>query len=169
MFRLLRNSFIALLATATVALAESKWETLNGCKLLANSSNDGDSFHAQFSAKEYIFRLYYVDTPETDDDYPKRVSEQAAYFKVSHEQVLQIGKTAARFTAGQLRAGFTVVTRWDNARGNSKLPRNYAFVIVNGRDLAETLVEQGLARVFGENAIPPKGSSTATVVAGLQR
>jgi endonuclease YncB( thermonuclease family) len=53
-----------------------------------------------------------------------------------------------------------VTTRWDDARGRSKLPRYYAFVTVNKQDLAELLVRAGLARVFGEKAVTPAGLST---------
>jgi Staphylococcal nuclease homologue len=49
-----------------------------------------------------------------------------------------------------------------------KLRRHYAFVLVDGKDLAESLVEHGLARVFGEKAIPPDGRTTKSVIEKLQ-
>src|SRR5689334_22434868 len=119
---------VTCLLTGTLFAAQ-RWETLNDCKLIHSEANDGDSFHVQHNGHEYIFRLYFVDTPETEDDFPERVAEQATYFGVSHRRALELGRAAARFTARELGEHFTVVTRWDDARGRSKLPRNYAFIV----------------------------------------
>ena len=35
------------------------------------------------TGQEYIFRLYCVDTRETDDRFPERVAEQAAHFGIA--------------------------------------------------------------------------------------
>jgi len=45
---------------------------------------------------------------------------------------------------------FHVTTRWANAAGSSEGKRYYAFVRVADHDLAELLVSNGLARVYGE-------------------
>jgi endonuclease YncB( thermonuclease family) len=127
----------------------AEWQTLENCRLIPNPANDGDSFHAEHAGQEYIFRLYYVDTPETDLSFPERVAEQAEYFGVSSKRAVEIGHAAAQFTARALSGRFTVVTRWQNALGRSKLPRHYAVVMVGGQSLAELLVQNGLARVFG--------------------
>ncbi|MEI6084864.1 MAG: thermonuclease family protein [Verrucomicrobiota bacterium] len=151
------------LATGSV-LAAAQWQTLTGCKLSRNEANDGDSFHVEHNGHEYIFRLYYVDAPEVEDDFPDRVAEQAKYFNISHRRALEVGRAAARFTARQLNDHFTVITRWDDARGRSKLPRDYAFIITGEKkDLGQLLVQNGLARVFGEKAVPPDGATTKFV------
>ena len=60
--------------TATVDLsAKGDWVTLENCQLVSNPSNDGDSFHVRADNKEYIFRLYFVDAPETDAASPARL------------------------------------------------------------------------------------------------
>ena len=47
---------------------ESKdWIVLNNCRLIVNPANDGDSFHVEHQGREHIFRLYFVDTPETNE------------------------------------------------------------------------------------------------------
>ena len=84
--------------------------TLNNCQYLPNRANDGDSFHVRANGKEYIFRLYYVDTPETDKSIPKRVAEQAAYFRVNRSQTIRVGLEAERFTRRKLSRSFVVRT-----------------------------------------------------------
>ncbi|MGI8432903.1 MAG: helix-hairpin-helix domain-containing protein [Chthoniobacterales bacterium] len=122
---------------------------------MPNASNDGDSFHVRASGREYIFRLYFVDTPETDASIPARVADQAKYFGVTVPQTLQIGLEAERFTRAKLTRPFTVVTKKEDARGRSRLPRYFAFIELNGVNLAEDLVANGLARVYGEKAQAP--------------
>lgn len=129
---------------------EKGWEVLEGCRLLRRAGNDGDSFHVMYNGKEYIFRLYYVDTPEEEMTYPDRVRDQARYFGISTEDTVRLGKEAARFTDRVLsKAPFTVVTQWTDARGNSRLPRHYAFVVTSDGDLDELLAAEGLVRVYG--------------------
>ena len=131
------------------------WETLEDCRLRHAWSNDGDSFHVEHRGREYIFRLYFVDAPETGTYYKDRVKEQAKYFDISGEAAVRVGRQAAEFTVQELQNTFTVVTRWQNARGNGDLPRFYAGVRVDGRDLAERLMEQGMVRRRGEQASYP--------------
>jgi len=56
------------------------WIVLKDCRLIPNPANDGDSFHVSAGEKEYLFRLYLVDAPETDEMTPRRLIEQAKYF-----------------------------------------------------------------------------------------
>lgn len=126
------------------------WQVLDNCKLLAREANDGDSFHVRHDGKEYIFRLYYVDAPETSLQFPDRVQEQAEYFSFSEQDALRVGEAAKHFTSRILAAApFTVVTQWEDARGSSQLPRYYAFVITEQGDLDELLTAEGLVRVYG--------------------
>ncbi len=103
---------------------------------------------------EYIFRLYFVDAPETDASFPERVAEQAAYFKLSIPQTLQLGEYAKKFVEEKLRQPFTVRTCLQGALGRSSQERFYAFVETKDGDLAELLVANGLARVHGSGAAP---------------
>ncbi len=69
-------------AQVDVAARESKdWIVLKNCRLISKPANDGDSFHASAGAREYIFRLYMVDAPETDEMNPARLVEQAKRLK----------------------------------------------------------------------------------------
>jgi len=61
--------------------------------------------------REFIFRLYFVDAPETDSSVKDRVREQAGYFGVSEEEVLQAGAAAKKFAAEWLQLGCIVTTR----------------------------------------------------------
>lgn len=135
------------------------WTVLENCRLLRRGGNDGDSFHVLHEGKEYIFRLYYVDAPETNESYPERVREQAEYFNLDEHDALRLGKEAARFTERILSRGpFTVVTRWEDARGNSRLPRHFGLVVTEQGDLDELLMAEGLVRLYGMRADGSYGS-----------
>ncbi len=137
------------------------WKAKENCTFIAKESYDGDSFHVKWNTRHYIFRLYFVDTPETDDRVPERVTEQAAYFGVDSKTAMRIGREAAEFTRKFLeKQPFTAYTKLSDARGASDRDRDYAFVEVDGRDLGEALVANGLARVFGMAIEPPNTSAT---------
>lgn len=158
---LLKRLLLLLITLAATARADETWQAYTNCTLLQNQANDGDSFHVRAGNKEYIFRLYFVDTPETDASLPERVAEQAKYFHVSVPQALQVGIEAERFTRERLARPFTVVTCKQDARGRSHLPRYFAFVEIGREDLAESLVANGLARVYGATAQRPAGKEPA--------
>ena len=139
------------------AASSSKWDVLEGCRLVETGARDGDSFHVRHRDREYVFRLYFVDAPEIDNTEPNRVEDQAAYFGVTPDQVLELGRDASRFTADQLRKEFTVVTRWQNAQGKGNFARFYGVVLVDGKPLAAELVRHGLARIHGLRANWPDG------------
>ena len=138
------------------ARAESKeWIVLNNCRFIANPANDGDSFHASAGAKEYIFRLYLVDAPETDEMTPGRLVEQAKYFGISVPQAIEAGQAAKEFTREKLSQPFIAFTHMSDALGQSRLERFYAFVQTREGDLGEQLVRNGLARIYGFKAATP--------------
>jgi len=141
--------------------AEKDWIKLDRCELVPNPANDGDSFHVRANDKEYIFRLYLVDAPETDAADPPRLIEQAKHFGISVPQVIELGERAKSFVQEKLAEPFTVYTRMANAMGRSHIERFYAFVRTKEGDLGEQLVANGLARIYGRRAVPPGASSSA--------
>ena len=42
------------------------WVKLTDCQYMPYAYNDGDSFRVKCGTDEFIVRLYFVDTPETD-------------------------------------------------------------------------------------------------------
>src|SRR5882762_10053490 len=168
---------IGLLALAFVCAApldvgarESKdWIVLENCRLISNPANDGDSFHASSGAREYIFRLYMVDAPETDAMNPARLVEQAKYLAITVPQAIEVGQAAKDFTREKLSEPFTVFTRMSDAMGHSKLERFYAFVQTKDGDLGEQLVRNGLARNYGFKAVPPGLRNSRLEVEKLQQ
>ena len=142
--------------------AHGPWLTLNDCRYVPNDSNDGDSFHVRCGKKSYLFRLYFVDAPETSSEFPDRVKEQAQYFGMTLPQLLQVGEAAKNFVRAQLSHPFTVRTCKQDALGRSKMERFYAFVEVDHHDLGEELVANGLARLHGTETHPP-GMTSAEV------
>lgn len=160
---------VLLAITANVRLAAAPFEKLEGCRLLQNIANDGDSFHVSCKGAEYIFRLYFVDAPETENEYPARVQAQAKYFGLTTERTIQIGRIAAAFTRGKLTGrSFTVHTRWEDAKGQSRLPRYYGLVVVDSQDISGLLIANGLARIYGMHTLLPDGTSPRTYLAQLR-
>lgn len=152
--------FFTLLAASPILQAE--WTTLKDCELVNGDYADGDSFHVHSGSREMIIRLYFVNTPETDDRYPERMKEQADYFGITVPESLKLGEKAAKFARKTLGGRFTVVTQKEDARGASREPRYYGFVLLDeGKtNYAELLVQNGLARVFGAAASRPDGPDT---------
>jgi endonuclease YncB( thermonuclease family)/predicted flap endonuclease-1-like 5' DNA nuclease len=142
--------------------AGAPWVTLQGGRFLLKRTNDGDSFHISVAGKEYIFRLYFVDAPETSADFRDRVEEQAKYFGITVEQNLELGELAKAYTREKLSGPFLVRTCWEDAMGRSRMQRFFAFVQTNTGDLGEQLVENGLARFHRESGKPEGLSSAAS-------
>ena len=122
---------------------------LKDCRLIPNPANDGDSFHVSAGPNEYLFRLYFVDAPETDEMTPRRLVDQAKYFATTVPQAIEVGRTAKEFTRQKLSEPFTVFTRMSDAMGQSRLERFYAFVQTKDGDFGEQLVRTDLRETMG--------------------
>jgi endonuclease YncB( thermonuclease family) len=145
-----------------------KWRSYEECELKDDPANDGDSFHVRYTPKKgryyyYLVRLYFVDTPESDDSLPERVAEQAEYFGITPWEAVRLGKKATKFTREFLEDGFTFYTKHSDAMGRSKEKRRYSFVKVGDQFLSEALVANGLARVYGNRVDLPDGGPSAKV------
>ena len=130
-------------------------ERFDGCKLEPDEWTDGDSFRVRLpDGRLETFRLYYLDTTESRSR-GKRSDEQAAYFGLTRQCAIDRGKEAKAFTAAALTQPFTIWTRWRPVFGPT---RYYAFVFTSkGEDLAELLVRDGLARIYGTRTSAPDG------------
>jgi endonuclease YncB( thermonuclease family) len=157
-FLLLLSVFLADAAAA----GRKEWATLTDCRYVANHNNDGDSFHVRCGADEFVLRLYFVDTPETNLTYAERTREQAEHFGATLDDTLKAGAAARAFVRDTLNGPFVVITRKAYAQGASRDPRFYGMVIVGGNPVAgkgldEMLVLAGLARVKGVAVNIPSG------------
>lgn len=149
---------VLLLAGGRAAVA-AEWRTYENCRLVASEYHDGDSFHVKRGRRTEIFRLYFVDAPESDITLEDRIAEQAEYFDVSPERVQELAEEAKRFAGEFLTPGFTVESLREDARGNSSKPRYFAMVRKGEADLGLALVEAGLARIYGVMRELPDGTS----------
>ena len=151
------GAFAAAWFCAAAALAGDDWTTLEDCSVVSIGGNDGDSFYVQCptlkhdTSRRKVFRLYYVDTPESDDSVPERIAVQKEYWDLPDDKtVVKCGKMAKEFTEKFLLKRFTVHTQWEDAMGRTEMGRNYAMVTGgDGEDLGMALVKNGLARVYG--------------------
>jgi endonuclease YncB( thermonuclease family) len=158
-----------LIAIAQTAPPAQPFQRLDGCVYKPERWNDGDSFHVLLrDQKEVVFRLYFVDTPEEERVYAERIAEQAAYFGVSADAAIDVGKQASEFTKRALAKPFTTYPRWRRALGRSANWRYYGIVITaDGHDLNELLVSNGLARIYGTRTPLPAGRDSRTYLAHL--
>ena len=167
---LVAAALLALAATPPARAAVSgKWNKLEDC-VLADGYMDGDSFHIRHKNKDIIIRLYFVDTPETDKTHEERNKAQADYFGIKDSQVIPVGQLGKKFTQKTLKGErFTVWTRWEDAMGSSQQKRYFGIVQVGKDDLAELLVQNGLARVYGASAVMPNGRGVDDEFARLRQ
>lgn len=156
------RTFLFILITFPLLLSARGWTELEGVVYEVEKYSDGDSFRAKRNRSDYVFRLYYVDAPESDERFPDRNQEQADYFGVTVEQALKGGGLAAEFLHDLLEKEktFTVYTRYADARGGSDQKRYYAMVKIGDRWLSELLVENGFVRLHGVESELPDGTSS---------
>lgn len=170
-----------LLLSAIVAIASqtqlpaADWQEYKDCKLAEDKYFDGDSFKVETTSTTgrpytYIFRLYGADCPETDTRVPQRLKAQAKDFGIPVRDVIKWGEKAKDFTKAFLHQPFTVHTKKEVAKGASRQNRYYAIVIGHdGRDLAEALVDAGLARAYGWYTAWPPNATVDTYRRELSR
>ena len=146
------------------------WIIHRACKLISHPHNDGDSFRVKLpDGSERDFRLYFVDTPESQfkryrdgNTNAKRIAEQARYFNnLSAERAVEVGKRAKEFTLDLLDdTPFDVITT-NEAVFDSQ--RYYAHIELNNQAqrqrLDEMLVQQGLARIYTKGEDLADGTS----------
>lgn len=160
---------VCLLLLPLSANAED-WTKLEDCQLVEHRGNDGDSFHVKHMKKEYLFRLYFVDCPETDDRFEERLKEQGRIWNLDKKGVLRAGRDASAFTERILSKPFTVYTTWWDARGASRMKRYFAFVVCDsGEYLSEKLVSAGYAHTYGASIQRPDGRSRDRVFSKLRQ
>lgn len=155
--------FLGLLGVLVATAYAGEWQLLRDCQLIESPYNDGDSFHVRSGGREYIFRLCYVDTPETKAmrEYTQRTTDQAKYFGINKTTLFEMAAQASELTKRELSRPFTVWTDWTDARGNSQLPRHFGIIQTADHDLAEWLVRRGLSRVYGYSPSRPEGTPSA--------
>lgn len=145
------------------------WELLKNCQFVTGLNSDGDSFHIKHADGKDEFRLYFIDTPESQyreyrngDTNGPRLKEQGDYFGgLDQKQTTQLGTEGKEFTKRLLLKGdFKIITKWEPVARDH---RRHCFVIVpwEGREvyLHELMVAQGLGRIHTRGAGLPQGRS----------
>jgi len=149
--------------------APAGWSELANCRLSLSEYSDGDSFYVVHDGKTHLFRLYFVDCPETDDRFPDRLAAQGEAFGLGTAGVMAAGRQAAKFTTKLLARPFTVYTKWVDARGASKQQRFYAVIMVGGKNIASELIRNGWARAYGMPADFPTAAGGKSFAKELRR
>ncbi len=138
------------------------WRRIEGARFEERRYADGDSFVLTHDGTSVVYRLYFVDAPEMDAEFPDRVREQAKRFGVGVREIPGLGRRAADFAAQWLREGaVTVWTRDEPAGGREESGRRFALVGRGRRWLHEELVAAGWARVYGHAVDLPDGTTAA--------
>ena len=140
---------------AQKAPSAKPFERFDDCRLEPDKWTDGDSFRVRLpDGRLETFRLYFVDTTESRSA-GERSDKQAAYFGLTRTDAIALGEQAKAFTAAALAQPFTVHTRWRPVFGSGRF---FAIVVTaDGHDLAELLVQHGLARIYGTRTQVPDG------------
>lgn len=146
-----------------------RYEMYENCTLAEARNNDGDSFLVRLpDGRTEEFRLYFVDTPETDfKTYPdgrnnhERIRQQAAEMAdgITPEQAVEIGKRGRKFTLELLASRpFTLYTEWDSPFRDNRY-HAHIQVLQKGKPrwLHQLLIEKGLARIKTKPADLPNG------------
>ena len=145
---------LVFLLSSPCLLSAAEWFTYDRCKFVSEEDFDGDSFAVKpITGYTYLFCLYGVDCPVTDDGSETQLAAQMKDFKRDQEEIIEWGEKAAEFTRDFLQKPFRVYTQKIKA-GKSSGKSRYYVIIVNqeGKRLDEALVEAGLARVDGVGA-----------------
>ncbi len=161
-------------AAHPTAKAARGWETLPNCQLRPAHPNDGDSFLVAHDTRQTTFRLYFVDCPEKASTglSAQRLTDQARYFDLpSPQAAATVGAAAAAFTLPLLERPFTVRTKWERVYDSQRCYAQVLVTMADGtqRDLAELLVEHGLARIFTKGTHLPGPATEAESKAHLHQ
>ena len=157
-------------------------KSFRSCVLVPTDWADGDSFRVRTATgKTFTVRLYGVDCLEyhlRSDSDVRRLRAQRRYFGISEaggspKASVALAREYARKATERVRTllakPFTVWTAFTDGRGSSRYRRYYAFVVTaDGRDLAEVLVSEGLARAYGVCRETPDGVSAREYRARLK-
>src|SRR3712207_6282232 len=82
----------ALESSAQKAPSAKPFERVEGCRLEPDEWTDGDSFRVRLpDGRLETFRLYFIDTTESRPQ-GDRSEQQAAYFGITREQSIALGK-----------------------------------------------------------------------------
>jgi endonuclease YncB( thermonuclease family) len=168
---LVRNVIIAILvlAVAPILAGQPKeWVTLTGCQYLDAPDNDGDSFRMRGGTKEFTARLYYVDAPETNLRQAERTRDQSIHFGITLDETMKAGVKAKDRVRELLKKPFVIWTRWATAAGRARESRYYVIVQIDGKNLGEILISEGLARTKGMAPNLPTGEKARDYMQRLE-
>lgn len=162
-----------------VSLSSSRFEVLDGCKLIEHRGNDGDSFHVSTPKGREEVRLYYVDAPESaartygnGDTNHKRISQQgAAMGGLNQHETTQVGVVAKKLAIELLQGKtFKIATTREKVYRSHRI---YAYVVVEWegeeRYLHELLVAHGLGRIHTKPMTLPDNTSASRHKEHLRR
>ncbi|MFQ3577583.1 MAG: hypothetical protein SNJ52_01045 [Verrucomicrobiia bacterium] len=152
----------------------SGWQEIPGARRVESSHNDGDSVAVRVGNEVTIFRLYFVDTLETNPRSEARLTEQARLFGIPPSQLKAAREIAARASqrTRQLTSRpFTVHTKWQRVDPHSSNPSIRAFIETEEGDLGQILVSEGLALIKSGPALSdhPGGRSVAQQLIDLRK
>ncbi len=152
---------------------DAKWELISDGVREESAHNDGDSVAVRFNGRSEVFRLYFVDTLETNPASTQRLARQAATFGIPPSRLdfaRELAQRAKHFTRQQTSNAFRVYTRWEKVSPGSNNPSVRAFIETQGGDLATLLVRNGLAVIKSGSAVSahPDGRSAASILTQLR-
>jgi endonuclease YncB( thermonuclease family) len=107
------------------------------------------AFASAAATKSLLCGFYYVDAPETNLRLGDRTHDQSLHFGITLDETMKAGEKAKQRTKELLQKPFLIWTRWATAGGLGRESRYYVIVEIEGKNLCEILVAEGLARTKG--------------------
>ncbi len=150
------------------------WQRLSSSRRVESTHNDGDSIAVRVGSDVTVFRLYFVDTLETNPRSEARLTEQARLFGIPPTRLdaaRSIAARAAQRTRQLTARPFTVHTKWQRVDPEGGNPSIRAFIETDEGDLGQILVSEGLALIKSGSALSdhPDGRSIAQQLIDLRQ
>ncbi len=118
------------------------WVTLTDCVTSPTMRTMATASMSAAAGKNYLFRLYFVDAPETALEFGERVNEQAKYFGVTLPQTFKWEQrrrvSCARNFPIPLSCERACRTRWVGAKWNASMPSLKSIITTWAKNWLQT-------------------------------
>jgi hypothetical protein len=134
------------------------FEVMEQMKFIPEQTERPDLLAFRQRGRPLEIKPYYLESGQPGDPTHTTTRELASYFLIEPETAAALSTKALEATRELLReSSVQVITRNRRVRTYNDDSPIYAFVYVNGRPLEEYLLERGLVKPEGEQAVSPTG------------
>lgn len=151
---------------SNVSLFENSDEEWNNVRFVNNSANTGDRFYVEHNGVKVLIQLKSVTCPPPSADAIGELQHFAAYFQISPEDALSIGREARTFTANMLKnKPLRLRTNGQKNRDGHLLA---TIILPHLGDYSGILIDNGLASINPPPKTRHEASTSPHVLAARQ-